>query len=133
MTVHATAFDLDAIHAKLATARRASEGARAFARYKLLKSLRAVGVTHIEAHYDGYGDSGNIENVFCTPPEIKPSQKTLTKIEDFLWFIVTKFHAGFENNAGGYGELSWDIETNRLLLDHNERIEDVECYSYEDI
>lgn len=126
-------IDWAALEAEWAAQRRAAEGARAFERAELLKSLRSAGITELSAHYDGYGDSGNIEELDYTPTEIAPSQQTARRVEDLLWGTITQFHAGFENNAGGFGEIHWSIEEDRMSLEHNERIESTETYSYGDI
>lgn len=49
--------------AQFAAAQKKAEEARVETRTALLTELRALGVTLLEVQYEGYGDSGNVEDV----------------------------------------------------------------------
>lgn len=55
----------------LESQRRAAEQ-RVQTRAALLAELRALGVTGLKVQYEGYGDSGNVENVVVTPDTVRP-------------------------------------------------------------
>jgi len=114
----------------LETQRRAAEQ-RVETRAALLSELRALGVRSIEVQYEGYGDSGNVEDVVVTPDTIALTEVLRLRVEDFGWDFAYALSPGFENNEGGYGTLTWDIAADSITLDHADRY--VECsHSYDD-
>lgn len=68
----------------LESQRRAAEE-RVETRAALLSELRAIGVTSIEVRYEGYGDSGNVEDVVVTPGTIILTDELRRQVEDFGW------------------------------------------------
>jgi hypothetical protein len=44
-------------------------------RAELLAQLRALGISEVTAEYEGYGDSGNVEDVTVQPAEVKLSER----------------------------------------------------------
>lgn len=62
----------------------------------------------VELEYSGYGDSGGPE--MCTPDR--------TDLQDFLYSFVYSQHAGYENNDGGQGTVSWDLLHDVITVDH---------------
>ena len=101
------------------------EAANKAARSELLPQLRALRITEVVAEYEGYGDSGNIEDVTVQPAGIELPGDLRTKVEDFAWSVAYHQHPGFENNEGGYGTLTWDVTADSITLDHADRY--VEC------
>ena len=101
------------------------EAANKAARNELLPQLRALGVTEVIAEYEGYGDSGNVEDVTVRTAEVNLPEPLVTEVGDFAWSLAYHHHPGFENNEGGYGTLTWDIATDSITLDHADRY--VEC------
>ena len=82
----------------------------------LLQKLRTMTVTGelkspIVLLYEGYGDSGGIEE--------KPD-KLPEEAEDFLWDLLVSHEGGFENNEGGRGEIHWDLVEDKITIDHVE-------------
>ena len=107
------------------------EAANKAARSELLPLLRSLGITEVTAEYEGYGDSGNIEDVTVQPAGIALPDELRTKLGDFAWSVAYHQHPGFENNEGGYGTLTWDLRNDSITLDHADRY--VECsHSYDD-
>lgn len=149
--------DMAAIYARMEEMHNDRRTEVAGQRAALFTILVNAGIDRVEANYDAYGDSGNVENVdlFCkTPPAPPPegpdcaqaespapyqvvkgaiADDVMTRLQDFFWSSVYVLHPGFENNDGGYGEIAWDIGRNAISIEHNERFVDVSCYSYEDL
>jgi hypothetical protein len=156
------AFDMATLFAEMARleAERAEDVRQI--RADLLVSLREAGIDRVEAHYDAYGDSGNIEEVTLLPelpePELPEPQRSaaaavvppegelplgaphprlpdaiMTRLQDMLWSTVYALHPGFENNEGGYGDITWDIATDQIAIEHSERFVDVTSYSHEGV
>ena len=101
------------------------EAANKATRNELLPQLRGLGITEVTAEYEGYGDSGNIEDVTVQPVGIALPDDLSTKLGDFAWSVAYHQHPGFENNEGGYGTLTWDVTADSIALDHADRY--VEC------
>ena len=104
----------------LETQKRAAEQ-RVEARAALLSELRTLGVTSIEVQYEGYGDSGKVEDVVVTPGTIILTDEPRRQVEDFGWDFAYALSLGFENNEGGYGELSWALEADKIDFSHSNR------------
>ncbi len=106
------------------------EAANKAARAELIAQLRAIGITEVTAEYEGYGDSGNVEDITVQPNGIEIAGDLSTKLEDFAWSFAYEHHPGFENNEGGYGTLTWDISVDSITLDHADRyVESTHSYS----
>ncbi|MEM7670426.1 MAG: DUF6878 family protein, partial [Pseudomonadota bacterium] len=93
------------------------EAALKTTRADLLAALRALGVTEVIAEYEGYGDSGNVEDITLQPNDLTPDSDLMRKLEDFAWSFAYNQHPGFENNEGGYGTLTWDVAGDSITLD----------------
>lgn len=106
-------------------------------RSTLLPKLRKADIEQIEATYDGYGDSGNIEDVILLPEGVRGSaglrSTQLEELQDFLWDVAYGLHPGFEINEGGFGEISWDLRTDKISVSHSERFIDTQRYDHEEV
>ncbi|WP_194098698.1 DUF6878 family protein [Marivivens aquimaris] len=100
--------------------RRAAEQ-RVETRASLLCQLRALGVRSIEVQYEGYGDSGNVEDVVVAPDTVTLTDELRRRVEDFGWDFAYALSPGFENNEGGYGELTWALEADKIDVSHSNR------------
>ena len=102
--------------------------------------LAALGVRRIIWSYDGYGDSGQLENceVQSTsdtgPKSVESLQEILKTVdaetqkklatetlENLIYEILPD---GFEINDGSYGEVTLDTDTAAIHIGHNERYTD---------
>jgi hypothetical protein len=114
----------------------------------LFDALAAAGVTHVIVSFDGYGDSGQIENVeakaddaiVAVPAveieiaraewgqaEPKRSRISLANaIEAVAYDCLEAKHSGWEDNEGAYGEFTFDIAARTVTLDFNCRFIDSE-------
>lgn len=93
----------------------------------LLESLRAMALINliespIQVKYEGYGDSGGIEE----KPENLPQE-----VEDYLWEILWNRERGFENNDGGYGFIEWDLTNDVITINHFEYVTETVERDYE--
>jgi hypothetical protein len=109
----------------------------------LFDALAAAGVTLVVVSFDGYGDSGQIENVevksgdtIVAMPEgtveiaeavwdqPKPNRSAISiadVIERLVYDLLTDTHCGWENNDGAYGDFIFDVAERTITLDYNER------------
>jgi hypothetical protein len=109
----------------------------------LFDALTAAGVTHVVVSFDGYGDSGQIENI-----EVKAGDATVAMpqaeiqiaravwdqagperslvsvadaIERLAYDLLEQTHGGWEDNDGAYGDFTFDVAARTVTLDYNER------------
>ena len=123
----------DRLHAELQPLNKAT----------LFDALATAGVTLIVVSFDGYGDSGQIENVevkagdtVISMPQgtveiaeavwdqAMPNRTTISiadLVERLVYDLLTDTHCGWENNDGAYGEFTFDIAERTITLDCNER------------
>ncbi|AVW90039.1 MULTISPECIES: DUF6878 family protein [Roseobacteraceae] len=110
--------------------RRAAEH-RVETRAALLIELRALGIMNIEVQYEGYGDSGNVEDVVVAPDTVTLTDELRRRVEDFGWDFAYALSPGFENNEGGYGELTWSLEADKIDVSHSNRYIESETTEHE--
>tara|TARA_R110002051_G_scaffold15280_1_gene48013 strand:+ start:385 stop:768 length:384 start_codon:yes stop_codon:yes gene_type:complete len=108
-------------YAQMLESQRRAAAQRVATRAALLSELRALGVTRIEVQYEGYGDSGNVEDVLVSPDTITLTEEMRRRVEDFGWDFAYALSPGFENNEGGYGELTWALATDKIDVSHSNR------------
>jgi hypothetical protein len=123
----------DQLHAELQPLNKAA----------LFDALAAAGITHVVVSFDGYGDSGQIENVevkagdtVVAMPEgtieiaeavwdqPAPNRTTISvadEIDRLVYDFLTDTHCGWENNDGAYGDFTFDVAERTITLDYNER------------
>lgn len=110
----------------------------------IMNVLDQVGVTSVVVTFDGYGDSGQIEDIavdgeHAELPEVavpftaidyaasEPKHKTIPlreAVEDMVYQLLQQEHAGWENNDGAYGEVTFDVLERTIAFDFNERYTD---------
>ncbi len=118
----------------------------------LLNALALAGVTRVVVSFDGYGDSGQIENVEAqagddpaTMPaaaiEIaeavwdhdEPGRSSVSiaaAVESLAYDVLERTHCGWENNDGAYGDIIFDVAEGVITLDYNERYTASEHYTH---
>ncbi len=109
----------------------------------LFDALAAAGVALIFVTFDGYGDSGQIENIEAKAGDAVvampagevviaeaiwdqpgPSHSTVSiadAIERLAYDLLEQTHCGWENNDGAYGDFTFDAAERTITLDYNER------------
>ena len=122
---------------------------------EICAALFKVGVTRVEVIYDGYGDSGSIEQVsffkgkkILTSKDVDSLDLPTSTINKCVYDLETKQHenkdveytieskieecaydflpGGFEINEGSFGDLIINTEKAKATLRHNTRVESSE-------
>ncbi len=119
----------------------------------LFDALAAAGITSLVVRFDGYGDSGQIEDIEVQADEkaaVLPTsaieiaqaqwgssdirRSTLTvrdAVETLAYDLLAETHGGWENNEGAFGDFTFDVGARTITLDYNERIETSENTQHE--
>ena len=98
-----------------------SYGARSFpVPDDLRERLAQRGVTAVTAHFDGYGDSGQIDSITTEPESIALGRELQDTVDDFL---TEQLPAGWMDNQGGYGDFTVEVASGRVVLDGYWRVE----------
>ena len=120
----------------------------------LFDALADAGIATVVVEFDGYGDSGQIEDIVARrvddeviePPEVVVEIASPTwdgagleyrrlpladAIETLVYDFLREAHPGWENNDGAYGEFTFDVASRSISLDHNSRYTDVETSAHE--
>lgn len=120
----------------------------------LFAALRDAGIASVLVHFDGYGDSGQIEDVDAvatdqtardipaTVVELQQLNFGMTEpalvslplrdaIETLAYALLESVHGGWENNEGAFGDFTFDVAAGTISLDYNERYETSENYTHE--
>ncbi len=103
------------IEASMAAAKAEADARMNDERASLLGRLRKAGLSVVEAQYNGYGDSGDVEDI--TSGMDGDLEKA---VSEFVWDFAYSRHPGFENNMGGQGVFTWDIDADSIVLDHGD-------------
>lgn len=125
-----------------------SEALRPGNKAALFDALAAAGITSVLVHFDGYGDSGQIEDIDLMAgdqPAALPTQnielasvahdgKEIERhtrsvrdaIEGMTYDFLQETHCGWENNEGAYGDFTFNVADRTITLDYNERFESSE-------
>lgn len=120
---------------------------------RLFACLASTGITLVTVIFDGYGDSGQIEDIAAfigdEPADLPGGTievKTLhhgadqpvahchsasEAIENLAYDLLRQTHCGWENNDGAYGEFTFDVTAGTITLDYNERFTSSENYAHE--
>lgn len=111
----------------------------------LFDALAAAGITKVVVHFDGYGDSGQIEDIAAytgdSGASIPAGAIEMARprwgeteadhdscslgdaIEALAYDALEEMHGGWENNDGAYGVFTFDVAARTITLDYNERYE----------
>ena len=86
-----------------------------------VSSLKNMGITELVGEYDGSGDSGSIEHVYCEDEDantINVDDDILSKVEEMLYNVLSdNYHYDWYNNDGGYGTVRINIEEKTWNVD----------------
>lgn len=118
----------------------------------LFDVLAAANITQVIVTFDGYGDSGQVEDVSALAggaavdlpggeitiaqaswgsDDVKEHMLTIEQaVEQLAYDFLAETHPGWENNDGAYGEFTFDVATREITLDHNERYTATESYEH---
>jgi hypothetical protein len=129
--------------AKYAQQQRLLADTRPINRATMFAALAEAGVTHVVITFDGYGDSGQIEaietkagnatvdlpstDVQWTAPGLDGSEPKCSRIalreaiENIVYDCLEETHAGWENDDGAFGDLTFAVAERTITLDYNGR------------
>jgi len=132
---------------------RRTEHIRVANKIVLFDSLAAAGIENVIVTFDGYGDSGQIEDIstgagdaaiplppdrieiarmiYESPEMVRQTQTVREAIETLVYDFLRQTHSGWEINDGAYGEFTFDVAERTIKLDYNERYTSSENYSHE--
>ena len=118
----------------------------------LFDALAAAGITSVLVHFDGSGDSGQIEDIDATAGDQSAEipngnimiaqvrwgepniQRTTLPVRDAIESLAYDFleqtHGGWENNEGAYGEFTFNVAERTIALDFNQRVETSEYFQH---
>lgn len=118
----------------------------------LFDALAAEQVKTVTVQFDGYGDSGQIEDIdidapkpqvmlleatieFARPlPDDSGIERSAMTIRDVLEHLAYDFlqntHSGWGNNDGAFGDFLFDVEKRIIRLAFNARITESEYYEH---
>jgi hypothetical protein len=118
--------------------------ANAHNRPAILAELAKADIARVDVRFDGYGDSGQIEETNCSKAdnaaidmpdvsidlavvlhdgsgiEIEPTSLALA-IEHFCYDALESDNDGWENNEGAYGDFAFDVAAGTITYTHNTR------------
>jgi len=119
----------------------------------LFDALAAAGITIVTVSFDGYSDSGQIEEIVAKAgdeaaalpstqielsfpvwdsSEIERRVQSVTDaIETLTYSFLSRTHQGWEDGEGAYGDFTFDVATRTITLDYNERYTETKNYQHE--
>lgn len=111
----------------------------------LFDALEAAGITSVLVHFDGVGDSGQVEDIDAVsgdqPRDLPTGTVVIARthwgaseaeqaecsvrdaVEALAYAFLEETHGGWENNEGAYGDFTFTVADRSIVLDYNERIE----------
>jgi len=118
----------------------------------LFDALAAADITKVIVTFDGYGDSGQVEDISALSGgetvDLPTGEITIARtawgaeditehdmmvehaVEQLAYDFLAETHPGWENNDGAYGEFVFDVAERTITLDHNERYTATETYEH---
>jgi hypothetical protein len=117
----------------------------------ILEALAAAGITSVEVSFDGYGDSGQIENITSyvgqtavmlgsmpiqflsadsNPPRLEP-RMIKSAIEDFCYDLLETAHPGWEIDEGSTGNFTFNVGERLIVLSGEARYVEYESLEEE--
>jgi hypothetical protein len=96
--------------------------------------LAAAGVTFVAVHFDGSGDDGATEDAKCYDSDVyayegfEPRAHDVSYLQEHFESLVPY---GYENDAGGFGDVVLDVRQRKIIVERNDRFEDYSTSTYE--
>jgi hypothetical protein len=87
---------------------------------ELRAKLVQAGITGVTAHFDGYGDSGQIEWLTAEPEGATLAPELESELDGFL---AAQLPEGYENNAGGFGDFTVNVAGGQVDVNATWRVE----------
>ena len=106
-------------------------------RLEIRTKLASMGITSVECHYSGGGDSGAVDDI--TYRKIDGLTTTFENdvlqeaIQDLFWEAAnTRAGSGWYNNDGGAGTIEWQVPTDDVNHQHAEYYTATNDYEYDE-
>jgi hypothetical protein len=120
---------------------RRRRAAREMSKVSVMAALKACGITKVVIRYDGYGDSGGVEECSVEGGQgqeslAMPVQTAIVDwplaekaihtaplrevLETLAMECVAADHDGWENNEGGSGDVTFDPVADTITVSHTE-------------
>lgn len=145
-STHPSDNDADATIAREQDVERLCETVRTENKTAVFDVLAAADIGTVIVEFDGYGDSGQIQDVTAylaravivkLPPQtieiahVQSGSLDITRkpmsvrdaIEHLAYDVLEEVHAGWEDNLGSFGDFVFDVAERTITLNYNERIE----------
>ena len=96
--------------------------------------LAAARITFVAAHFDGSGDDGVTEDVKCYDSDVYAYEERehvahdASELQEHFEALVPY---GYENDAGGFGDVVLDVRKRKIIVERNDRFEDYSTTTYE--
>ena len=120
----------------------------------LFEALAAAGINLVVITFDGCGDSGQMEQVGAFGADAQPKElpkqavpfleiefdgpepsTMMISVREFLeslaYALLDRAHGGWENDDGAYGEFKFDVPTQAITLEYNERYTETHYHEHE--
>jgi hypothetical protein len=86
----------------------------------LRQRLGQLSVRQVTAHFDGYGDSGQIEHFEVEPENVALDDALQWELEAFL---LAHLPGGWEINAGSFGDFTVEVASGSVAVEATTRID----------
>lgn len=126
--------------------RQVEAAANAHNKDLVFDALAAAGVTSVTVTFDGYGDSGQIQNVEWQPSAPAPDSAVVLRtpdgdgnlndepesvalagaVDELCYAWLGQDHCGWQDNDGSFGEFVFDVPKRTVELTFNCRFTDHE-------
>ena len=96
--------------------------------------LASADVTFVAAHFDGSGDDGVTEEVKCYDSDVyayEECEQVAHDASDLQEHFEALVPYGYENDAGGFGDVVLDVRKGKIIVERNDRFEDYSTTTYE--
>jgi hypothetical protein len=106
------------------------------AKAEIVAKLKSAGLEAVRIHYDGVGDSGQIDDIWtldAAHDRLEPLRETgetqndqhalVDALDAFAWKVLEAHHQGFEIDGGSYGYITIDVAKDEIFIAHTERNE----------
>lgn len=101
-------------------------------RTALLADLRALGVMRIELNFVVYDNSGDVESVDYTPPNVVIAGELNGRVEEFGWNFTEFYYSSFEDCCSVSGCFDWALGSDEIGISHLEHDLNGEADKFED-
>lgn len=91
-------------------------------RQTTLPLLKSLGIEKVVGGYSGYGDSGDLHDLACVGPGGNPVEIDDALRATLVNFLYEYLPDGYEINEGGQGDVTLNLQTMRVEVEHQENV-----------